>query len=111
MKKLISKSVAEQKNIPNILLNWYKDNGRTLPWRSKNEAELVFRKNYPYLIWVSEIMLQQTTVKAVIPYFNLFIDTWPTVFNLANAKEEYTLAGFIESFNNIKNKLTNSIKN
>ena len=88
MKKLISKSVVEQKNIPNILLNWYKDNCRTLPWRSKNEADLVFRKNYPYFIWVSEIMLQQTTVKAVIPYFNLFIDTWPTVFDLTNAKEE-----------------------
>ena len=91
MKKLISKSVAERKNIPHILLNWYKDNGRTLPWRSKNEADPVFRKNYPYLIWVSEIMLQQTTVKAVIPYFNLFIDTWPTVFDLANAKEELSL--------------------
>lgn len=59
------------------LLKWYDKNQRKLPWRSK-------LKN-PYHTWLSEIMLQQTTVTTVIPYFQSFIEKWPTVKELAQA--------------------------
>ena len=51
-------------NIAQLLLEWYDKNKRTLPWRDKNNA---------YYTWVSEIMLQQTRVEAVKPYFQRFI--------------------------------------
>jgi A/G-specific adenine glycosylase len=59
------------------LLSWYDKEQRTLPWRSSV-------KN-PYHTWLSEIMLQQTTVVTVIPYFHRFIERWPTVEDLAKA--------------------------
>ena len=64
------------------LINWYENNKRDLPWRNT--------KN-PYPIWLSEIMLQQTRVAQGLPYFNAFINEYPTVFDLANAKEEQVL--------------------
>lgn len=64
------------------LLSWYDANARVLPWRS--EAT-------PYRVWVSEIMLQQTRVSAVLPYFNRFIEALPDVFALAAADEETLL--------------------
>ena len=60
-----------------VLLFWYDANKRDLPWRS--------HRSTPYQIWLSEIMLQQTTVVTVIPYFNEFIRRWPKVENLATA--------------------------
>ena len=64
------------------LLAWYDKNKRDLPWRlSKN----------PYHIWVSEIMLQQTRVDTVIPYYERFLDWFPTVESLANAPEDRLL--------------------
>ena len=64
------------------LLDWYDENKRDLPWR---------RSKNPYYIWVSEIMLQQTRVDTVIPYFERFLDWFPTVESLANAPEERLL--------------------
>ena len=64
------------------LLNWYDENKRDLPWR---------RSKNPYHIWVSEIMLQQTRVDTVIPYYERFLDCFPTVESLANAPEERLL--------------------
>ncbi|MDG0810068.1 A/G-specific adenine glycosylase [Cohnella rhizosphaerae] len=61
------------------LLQWYKQAKRDLPWR---------RSRDPYHIWVSEIMLQQTRVDTVIPYFNRFMAKFPTVTALAEAPEE-----------------------
>jgi len=61
------------------LSSWFQENARPLPWR-KN-------KN-PYSIWISEIMLQQTTVKAVVPFFNRFITSFPKVSDLAKASQE-----------------------
>lgn len=64
------------------LLAWYRSGNRDLPWR---------RSRDPYFIWVSEIMLQQTRVDTVIPYFNRFVERFPTVRDLAEAPEEDVL--------------------
>lgn len=64
------------------LLDWYDREKRDLPWR---------RTNNPYHIWVSEIMLQQTQVVTVIPYYKRFLEWLPTVADLANAPEEQLL--------------------
>lgn len=65
------------------LLRWYDRNRRTLPWRAPSGE----RPN-PYYVWLSEIMLQQTTVTAVIPYFIKFIGLWPDIHALAKAPQE-----------------------
>ena len=64
------------------LLAWYDANKRDLPWR---------RTQDPYKIWISEIMLQQTRVDTVIPYYERFLDWFPTVTDLAQAPEEKLL--------------------
>lgn len=66
------------------LLNWYRLNKRTLPWRDRPHAD-------PYAVWVSEIMLQQTRVEAVIPYFEKWMKLFPTIGALANASEQEVL--------------------
>lgn len=69
-------------SIPQLLLNWYDRNRRILPWREEPTA---------YRVWVSEIMLQQTRVEAVKPYFERFMKTLPDVKSLAEAEEETLL--------------------
>jgi A/G-specific adenine glycosylase len=64
------------------LLQWYQQNKRDLPWR---------RDKDPYRIWISEVMLQQTTVAAVIPYYERFLKKFPTVKALAKAPESEVL--------------------
>ncbi len=64
------------------LLAWYDENKRDLPWR---------RSKNPYHIWVSEIMLQQTRVDTVIPYYERFLESFPTAETLANVSEERLL--------------------
>src|SRR5215475_10211840 len=65
---------------PRLLLDWYDRHRRRLPWRAApGEAA------DPYRVWLSEIMLQQTTVKAVAPYFERFTERCPTVDQLASA--------------------------
>ena len=64
------------------LIRWYERNARDLPWR---------RTTDPYRVWISEIMLQQTTVVAVVPYFERFLDRFPTVRDLAAADENDVL--------------------
>jgi len=68
------------------LLLWYGSERRHLPWRYGPR-----KKADPYRVWLSEIMLQQTTVKAVIPYFQKFVARWPTVVALASAELEEVL--------------------
>lgn len=63
-----------------LLLRWYDRHRRVLPWRA-----LPGETPDPYRVWLSEIMLQQTTVKAVGPYFLKFIDRWPNVTHMAAA--------------------------
>lgn len=66
-----------------LLLDWYAVSGRDLPWRVKGGPH-----PDPYVVLVSEFMLQQTTVKTVIPYFHRFMKRFPTVFSLAEASQE-----------------------
>lgn len=68
--------------ISEILINWYEQNKRDLPWRRHKDA---------YAIWVSEIMLQQTRVEAAIPYYERFLAALPDIAALANAPEEQLL--------------------
>ena len=68
------------------LLAWYEAERRDLPWRYGPR-----KKADPYRVWLSEIMLQQTTVKAVVPYFHKFVARWPTVTALAEAPLEEVL--------------------
>jgi A/G-specific adenine glycosylase len=68
------------------LLDWYDRHRRHLPWRA-----LPGETPDPYRVWLSEIMLQQTTVKTVGPYFELFASRWPTVRDLASADIEDVL--------------------
>ena len=64
------------------LTRWYARNARDLPWRRTGDA---------YSIWISEIMLQQTTVATVIPYFERFLKSFPTIGKLARAAEDEVL--------------------
>ena len=64
------------------LLAWYDENKRDLPWRQNVS---------PYTTWISEIMLQQTRVAAVLPYYQRFLEAFPTVEALANADEQQLL--------------------
>ena len=63
----------------NKLTAWYLQNRRTLPWRETKD---------PYAIWLSEIILQQTRVAQGLPYYEAFLQEFPTVFDLANAEED-----------------------
>src|SRR5688572_31588189 len=67
------------------LLDWYRRHKRELPWR---------RTRDPYRVWVSEVMLQQTTVKAVVPYYERFLERFPTLAALAAAPEQDVLASW-----------------
>ena len=87
MANFISKCNWDDQSMSRILLRWYETSGRDLPWRIRRKNDGGYKKYDPYLVWLSEIMLQQTTVKAVIPYFNLFVRNWPTIFDLAKADE------------------------
>ena len=63
-----------------LLLDWYDANRRTLPWRTESPRD-------PYKVWVSEIMLQQTKVETVKPYYANWLEHFPTVAALAAADE------------------------
>ena len=76
----------DSKKIARALLNWFDNNGRALPWR-----KVLKSKKNPYHVWISEIMLQQTTVNAVIPRFKSFIKRWPNIKNLSLASIDEVL--------------------
>lgn len=71
-----------------LLLDWYDRHARRLPWRVAPEDRKLGEVPDPYRVWLSEIMLQQTTVAAVKDYFQRFCQLWPTVEDLAHAPEE-----------------------
>ena len=66
-------------NLPGVLLDWYRENKRCLPWRRDRE---------PYHVWLSEIMLQQTRVEAVKGYYARFLDALPTITHLAACDDD-----------------------
>ncbi|MCS3446793.1 MULTISPECIES: A/G-specific adenine glycosylase [Bradyrhizobium] len=74
------KSTDQQADRPARLLAWYDRHRRTLPWRA-----VAGERADPYRVWLSEIMLQQTTVRAVGPYFEKFVSRWPDVTALGRA--------------------------
>ena len=79
----------EKRRIADAVLAWYDRERRRLPWRVEHgEAP------DPYRIWLSEIMLQQTTVKAVLPRYDLFLRRWPDVAALARAELGEVLAAW-----------------
>jgi A/G-specific adenine glycosylase len=72
------------------LLGWYDAHARSLPWRAMPGEPLPD----PYRVWLSEVMLQQTTVAAVIPYFERFMARWPRVQDLAAAEDGEVMAAW-----------------
>lgn len=92
-------TVAHLKNFSNILIDWYRCTCRDLPWRHTGD---------PYKIWISEVMLQQTTVKAVIPYYQKWIKAFPNVTTVSRASLDKILKswqglGYYQRAKNIQN--------
>ena len=79
---LIRMTLRARANFQRKLLAWFCANRRALPWRGSRD---------PYRIWVAEIMLQQTRIAAVLPYYQRFLETLPTVESLAGARLEKVL--------------------
>ena len=75
----------KQHSAQHHLLNWFRANKRDLPWRANRD---------PYRIWISETMLQQTTTTAVIPFFERFLELFPTLPALAMAQEGTVIAAW-----------------
>ena len=71
-------SIAQIEHLQQQVRNWYAEHQRVLPWRETRD---------PYRIWLSEIMLQQTTIAAVRPYYDRFLQRFPEVQTLAAAEE------------------------
>ena len=69
------------------MLDWYDQNARAMAWRVGPRERVAGAIPDPYRVWLSEIMLQQTTVAAVTGYFQKFVTRWPTVFDLAGAED------------------------
>lgn len=75
-----------------VLLGWYDANAREMPWRVAPSDRKTGVQPDPYAVWMSEIMLQQTTVATVKDYFRRFIARWPTVRDLAAARDADVMA-------------------
>lgn len=87
----VERKAGQSAAIPSLLLAHYDIHARTLPWRMPPGSD---RKPEPYHVWLSEIMLQQTTVAAVAPYFERFVTRWPDVAALANAEDADVMAAW-----------------
>ncbi|MEJ2707507.1 MAG: A/G-specific adenine glycosylase [Anaerolineales bacterium] len=75
----------KQSSLSSRIITWYRENARRLPWRDHPD---------PYAVWVSEIMLQQTRVETVIPYFQRWMARFPTIQALAEASQQEVLASW-----------------
>jgi A/G-specific adenine glycosylase len=75
----------DHSSLASLLLDWYDHNSRQLPWRGNPD---------PYAVWVSEIMLQQTRVDAVIPYYHRWMQRFPTIQSLAETSEQEVLGSW-----------------
>lgn len=79
---------------PATILDWYDRHARRLPWRVPPARSRKGERADPYHVWLSEVMLQQTTVAAVGPYFEKFLDRWPRVQDLAGADLDEVLTAW-----------------
>lgn len=88
--------LADTDRMVEPLLNWFKDSARVLPWRQNPTA---------YNVWISEIMLQQTRVEAVKPYYDRFMKLFPDVYALADAEDEVLLKAWegLGYYNRVRN--------
>src|SRR4029077_18677620 len=80
---------AAKARVKDALLGWYDVHRRDLPWRAHPG-----QASDPYRVWLSEIMLQQTTVAAVAPYYRSFLARWPNVAKLAAASQDDVLSAW-----------------
>ncbi|WP_027487120.1 A/G-specific adenine glycosylase [Allorhizobium undicola] len=92
MKKL--NQPKDESGLAGALLGWYDRHHRDLPWRVSPPMAGKGVRPDPYHIWLSEVMLQQTTVQAVKPYFRKFLARWPKVSDLASAPNEEVMAAW-----------------
>ena len=76
------------------LLSWYDGHARDLPWRTGPAQGRAGQRSDPYRVWLSEVMLQQTTVPHAAPYFLKFTARWPTVSDLAAAADDQVMAAW-----------------
>lgn len=90
----VDKITGEARNITAKISEHYVDNARKLPWRIPPRLSASGILPDPYHVWLSEVMLQQTTVAAVIAYFKTFTARWPTAADLAAAEEAEVLAAW-----------------
>lgn len=84
--------MREENNMPVILLDWYDVHAREMPWRTSPAERKAGEMPDAYAVWMSEIMLQQTTVATVKDYFRRFIARWPSVRDLAAAQDADVMA-------------------
>lgn len=91
LKKPLVKKPQDLKGLRASLLVWYDQTARSLPWRIAPADRRKGKIPDPYKVWLSEIMLQQTTVVTVGPYYQNFLARWPTAKSLAAATEDQVL--------------------
>ncbi len=102
--------------ISSRLLSWYDQKHRHLPWRITPDEQARGIRPDPYRIWLSEIMLQQTTVEAVKPYFQKFVKLWPDLSSLAKASQDDIMKawaglGYYSRAHNLKNCAKQLVEN
>lgn len=88
------KADAIDAGLADDLLHWYDRHARILPWRVGPAERRAGLRPDPYRVWLSEVMLQQTTIKAVVPYLARFIARWPSVGDLAAAADNDVMAAW-----------------
>ncbi|KAJ3188610.1 hypothetical protein HDU85_004324 [Gaertneriomyces sp. JEL0708] len=84
-------SAVEKSILHSSLLRWYDSSKRSMPWRKPPPQPSTSKADFgqrAYEVWISEIMLQQTQVSTVIPYYNTWMSKWPTIWDLASADLE-----------------------
>ena len=88
-------AAKSEERFAHTILRWFDDHARTLPWRNPPGEPLPLDDpNWPYRVWLSEVMLQQTTVTAVKPYFEAFTARWRSVADLAAADDADVMAAW-----------------
>ncbi len=90
----VPETVPDSARVRTALLDWYEVHARHLPWRIGPKARRAGERGDPYAIWLSEVMLQQTTTAHAAPYYDAFLQRWPSVERLADAPDEELMAAW-----------------